>query len=181
MRNVLENSPDPPARHRLRVAVWLLTGAFALAVAAPAFAHHAVNVNRQASPQAAVRDFLSAAAVDNDGVTACRYLTPRARNSFEQRQPYQHSCEQFFSESGLTLGGLDVQSDHDLNQLTYRVVPLGTAREVIVSHDGQSISFVLRAATPPQLGEFWPPPTPWRIDSSVAMLAPPQPGSPAHV
>jgi hypothetical protein len=149
-----------------------LAGAFFLAAAAPAFAHHAARVSRQATPQATVRDFLSAV-VDRDGGTACQYLTPRARVSFEHHLPDDPSCQQFFAGAGLTLGGLEVQSDHDLAGLSYRVVPEGTARRVDVSHGGQTISFLLRLGSPTDLQEFLAPPTAWRIDSSVAMLAPP--------
>jgi hypothetical protein len=160
----------PPSRRALKLQATALAAAFLFAIAAPAFARHAENVSHQATPQATVRDFLNAAVVDNDGVTACRYLTPRARLSFEHHAPYQRSCESYFGSADLTLGGLHVQSRRDLNELAYRVVPVGSARRVDVSHDGQSLSFVLRPASPPDLEEFWAPPTPWRIDSSVAAL-----------
>src|ERR1700753_3726856 len=59
--------------------------ALAFAIAAPAFADHHQQVARQTPPQATVRDFLSSAVVNGNGFTASRYLTPRARNSFEHR------------------------------------------------------------------------------------------------
>jgi hypothetical protein len=182
MRNPLKNSlaARAPSRRVLNRPALALVAAFALALAAPAYAHHAARVARQDTPEATVRDFLGGV-VDADGNSACQYLTARARVSFEGHSPSNPTCEQFFAGASLTLGGLDVQSKRDVNQLSYRVVPIGSARRVVVSHGGQSISFVLRLGSPPELQEFRAPPTPWRIDSSVAALGTPQSASPAEV
>lgn len=146
--------------------------AMAFAVAAPAVAAHNTRLSRQHTPEATVRDFLTSAVVNNDGFTACRYLTSRARLSFEDNGTDQ-SCASFFGDAHLTLGGLPVQTNAQLNQLSYRVVPKRSASLVEVSHGGQTISFLVRRANWQDTVEFMNPPTGWRIDSSVASLGPP--------
>jgi hypothetical protein len=77
----------------------------------------------------------------------------------------------------LTLGRLHVQSNAQLDQLSYRVVASGSARRVDVRYGGQSISFLVRRADATERNEFRAPPTDWRIDSSVAVLGSPTPAS----
>jgi hypothetical protein len=167
--------PDhDPARHRRRrplaVPATLLAGAFAVAVVVPAFARQSVNTARQDTPQATVRDFLSAAVVDGDGNAACNYLSPRARESFERHSSATPNCETFFASAHLTLGGLAVHSDAQVAALTYRVTSRGASRLVRVSHDGQSLAFLLSPASSPDRNAFHGPATPWRIESSVTAL-----------
>lgn len=131
---------------------------------------HQVRTRPLGTPQATVREFLNAAAVDRNGEQACDFLTVRGRLQVE-RTPARPTCTTFFAASGLSLGGLDVQSNRGLGELTYRVTGSGSTRRVTVSHDGQSIAFVLRPGTPPELGEFRAPPTPWRIASGCSGLS----------
>ncbi|HWK30399.1 MAG TPA: hypothetical protein VNS09_27785 [Solirubrobacter sp.] len=147
-----------------------LTALFALAIAAPANAIRWAQPSRVTTPQATVRSFLMAAVVDQDGISACKYLTPNARVSFEGHDLSGPTCQVFFSGAGLQLGGLDVSSIRDLKQLKYTVAP---DRVVTVSHGGQSMAFRLVKATPVEANSFEPPRSPWRIDSSVAALGTP--------
>jgi hypothetical protein len=157
------------------VAAVALAGAFSFAIVTPAKAIRSVSLDHQTTPQATVRDFLTSAVVDEDGGSACKYLTPNARISFERHTPAGPTCEAFFGNTQLALGGLDVQSDHDLARLTYSVVPDGAGRVVDVSHDGQSFAFRLVPATPTETQGFQPLLSSWRIDSSVAALGTPSP------
>jgi hypothetical protein len=109
---------------------------------------------------------LTSAVVDANPVSACGYLTPRARKSFRPQD-----CATFVAGSHLDLGGLSVDSGAALGRLAYTSTPDGSARIVRVSHDGGRLTFVLRPASPEARAEFAAPPTAWRIDSSVAALA----------
>jgi hypothetical protein len=153
---------------RTRSAAWLAALACAAGVAAAAAGASRAS---QDTPVDTVRDFLGSAVVNDDGFSACRYLTPRARVSFEAPGTGQ-TCESWFARAELTLGGLQVQSDAQLRLLTYRVLERGADRLVQVSHRGQSVSFLLRPADHTDATEFLAPATDWRIDSSVAALAP---------
>jgi hypothetical protein len=92
-----------PSRRATLAPLLALAGAFVFAVAAPASVLHS-DASGQNTPQLTVRDFLSAAVVDNDGVTACPYLAPRARISFEGHSPANPTCETFFGGAGLSAG-----------------------------------------------------------------------------
>jgi hypothetical protein len=96
-------------------------------------------------------------------------MTTSAQRSFDDSVTAP-TPQMFFTGDDLDLGGLVVNSDAALGQLSYRVVPAGADRRVEVSHGGQSISFTLRPATGPELAEFSAPPTRWRIASSVSSL-----------
>lgn len=157
---------------RTRSAAWLVVLVCAVGVAA-GVADAATRASRgsQDTPLATVRDFLGSAVVNHDGFAACRYLTPRARVSFEASSAGQ-TCESWFGGAELTLGGMQVQSNAQLGQVTYRILTRGADRLVQVSQRGQSVSFLLRPADGTDANEFHAPPTHWRIDSSVAALAP---------
>jgi hypothetical protein len=103
------------------------------------------------------------AVVDRDGVSACRYLTAGARRSFERSGA---TCEEFFGESELQLGGHGFTSDGSLAGLTFA----SHGRVVTVSWHGYTSRFVLRPASARELAEFQAPPTPWRIASNVSRL-----------
>lgn len=146
-------------------ALWIAV-ALAVAIGGPVLAFGAARTQSQTTPEATVRDFLSAAVVDGDGSTACDYLTARARESFE-RHLAGPTCTTYFGSARLALGGPSVNADRGLRTLTYSTVADGAKRIVRVSRDGRSVRFVLRRANAPETEEFHAPPTPWRIDSDV--------------
>jgi hypothetical protein len=145
--------PDRPAPTRYPHAAWLVPGVAAAALlvplAVPSIAHPPVRPG--ATPRGTIRGFLGAV-VDNDGVSACRYLTGRAR-----RESVGASCQAFFGAARRP-----VTSDGRLDRLTFAV------RGDTVTVAGHR--FVLRRATPGERSEFLAPPTPWRISSSVRWL-----------
>jgi hypothetical protein len=145
--------PDRPAPTRYPHAAWLVPGVAAAALlvplAVPSIAHPPVRPG--ATPRGTIRGFLGAV-VDNDGVSACRYLTGRAR-----RESVGASYQAFFGAARRP-----VTSDGRLDRLTYAV------RGDTVTVAGHR--FVLRRATPGERSEFLAPPTPWRISSSVRWL-----------
>ena len=148
----------------------LLAVAGVIAIAAPATAAHTIRATRQDTPQATVRDFLAAAVVDQNGNAAAGYLSPRARISYEGHSPADPDDEQFFAGAHLSLGGLNVQSGAQLNQLTYTLLHGGNDPAVWVSHGNQGMLFVLGPASTTDRNEFRGPQTPWRIESGVAAL-----------
>ncbi len=139
--------------------------ALVIAFAVAAHAVRADGLSALSTPEATVQSFLSSALVEQNPVTACSYLTPRARTSFER--PGGQDCASFIAAARLTVGGRAIVSNRQIDRLTYTVVPAGNARIVHVSH---TLTFVLRPASAAALAEFHAPPTDWRIDSSVAAL-----------
>lgn len=139
------------------------------AVVTPTLAERSVRSSLSGTPQATVRSFLTAAVVDNDGFSASRYLSSRARLSFEDRSSTDPTADSFFGATGLTLGGLAVQSNARVKALSYRVVPAGRDRIVEVRHNGQSIDFRLRHASPTDRAVY----TPGGFDESISVLATP--------
>jgi hypothetical protein len=88
----------------------------------------------QRTPVATVRGFLTAAVVDNDGESACAYLTARARVDFEGHGLSGHdTCQRFFGGATLRLGGHAISSDGQVSALHYAVEPVGHDRLVTCS------------------------------------------------
>jgi hypothetical protein len=141
------------------------------ALAAPVTAAHTIRADRQDTPQATVRDFLAAAVVDRDGDAAAAYLSPRARLSYQGHSTAGPDDAQFFADAHLTLGGLNVQSNAQLKQLSYTLLQAGKQPAVWVSHGDQGMLFALAPASTTDRSEFRGPQTPWRIESGVAALA----------
>jgi hypothetical protein len=113
----------------------------------------------QGSPAATVRSFLDVGVVDEDGVTACTYLTAGARVGIERGGA---TCESFFGAAGLP----GVTSDAKVDRLHYAVTKLGSDRVVTV--DG--LRFVLRPANAVELQEAQAPAGDWRIASPPTAL-----------
>jgi hypothetical protein len=150
--------PDRPRPLRHPGVYWLVPGIAAAALLIPLGAESVAHppVRPSGSPVGTVRGFLGAV-VDDDGVTACRYLTGAAR-----AEAAQHECQGYFGDATLVLGGRTITSDAQLDRLTY--VTHGNA----VTVGGRS--FALTRATAAGLEEFRAPPTPWRISSDVGWL-----------
>jgi hypothetical protein len=151
--------PDRPRVLRHPSAAWLVPGIAAAALLVPlglpSLAHPPFLPS--GSPAGTVRGFLGAV-VDDDGVTACRYLTGEAR-----AEAADHSCQGFFGGVTLRLGGRAITSDAQLDRLAY------ATHGHRVTVDGAR--FVLTRATPAGRAEFMAPPTPWRIASNVGWLS----------
>jgi hypothetical protein len=150
--------PDRPRPLRHPAVYWLVPGVAAAALLLPLGADSIAHplVQPSSSPAGTVRGFLGAV-VDNDGVTACRYLTGAAR-----AQAADHECQGYFGDVTLRLGGRVISTDAQLDRLTY------TTRGHTVTVGGRT--FTLTRATPAGLAEFMAPPSPWRISSDVAWL-----------
>jgi hypothetical protein len=154
--------PERPRPSRRAWVAWLGVAAVALLVPLAVTSAARAPLRPGASPQGTVRGFLGAV-VDRDGVSACRYLTAGARRSFERSGA---TCEEFFGESELQLGGHGFTSDGSLAGLTFA----SHGRVVTVSWHGNAMRFVVRPASARELAEFQAPPTPWRIASNVSRL-----------
>jgi hypothetical protein len=160
-----------PARDRVRWPLWL---ALLPIVLLPLVLTGSVLAAPRASgtPVATVRGFLTAAVVNDDGESACAYLTAQARVDFEGHglSSADDTCQRFFGGAVLTLGGEQIASHSQVDGLNCTVAPAAGDRLVTCSHRGQSIRFVLRPANSFETQSFRAPDTPWRITSSVRFL-----------
>ena len=145
--------PQRPRVMRHPSAAWLIPGIAAVALLAPlgvpSVAHPPMRPG--SSPAGTVRGYLGAV-VDNDGITACRYLTTRARREYAGG-----SCQGYFGAKQLRFDGRAVTSDAQLGRLHY------ATRGNIVTVSGRR--YVVARATQGERSEFLAPPTPWRIAS----------------
>jgi hypothetical protein len=154
-------------RRAVRQTVLLMAGTAALAVSAVAFGTALDRDTGAASPAGTVRGFLIEAAIQNNGVVACRYLTPEAVRSLAAAEPPDTSCESALWSARLMMGGRLIDQESAVKGLSYRVEQRGERARVTVSGNGAARTFTLRRATASELDDFRPPPTPWRIDSGV--------------
>jgi hypothetical protein len=140
-------------------AAWLVPGIAAVALLVPLGARSVTHppVRPGGSQIGTVRGFLGAV-VDNDGVTACRYLTTRASGEYAQGE-----CQGFFGAAHLRAGGRLVTSDAQLDRLHF------AAHGNVVTVSGRR--FVLARATPAERAEFMAPPGPWRVAGGIGQLA----------
>jgi hypothetical protein len=163
--------PPTPALDRRAVRRTVKTFSVLAAVAAGvavgvvAFARE----DSAATPDGTVRDFLVSSVVDDDGVGACRYLTPRAMREISSVEPRDTPCEAALEFSTLTLGADRLDDEAEVKRLSYHQEQRGDRARVTVGAGGADRTFTLRRATP-QEREGIEPPTPWRIDSGVAAL-----------
>jgi hypothetical protein len=137
----------------------------ALVTAAVPFGGAAVARARDGAPEATVRGYLTAAAVDGDGVSGCRYLSQRTRAQFERASG--QTCDSFFGDRTVRIGGEAIDSNAQLAAAHYTVTTAGRDRLVTMTYAGQSIRFRLAPATTVERQEYLAPPTPWRIASGV--------------
>ena len=114
LQGMLPERARPP-RHPW--VAWLVPGVAAVALLVPLAVTSVARAPLRpgAGPQGTVRGFLGAV-VDRDGVGACRYLTAGARRDFERTGA---TCEDFFGQSELRLGGHGFTSDGSLAALTF--------------------------------------------------------------
>ena len=157
--------PERARQPRHPWVAWLVPGVAAVALLVPLAVTSAARAPLRpgASPQGTVRGFLGAV-VDRDGVGACPYLTAGARRDFER---HGATCEDFFGQSELRLGGHAFTSDGSLAALRFA----SHSRTVTVAWHGHTMRFVVRPASARERTEFEPPPTPWRIASNIGHLA----------
>ncbi|MEA2468215.1 MAG: hypothetical protein QOJ57_2341 [Thermoleophilaceae bacterium] len=120
------------------------------------------------SPTGTVRQFLTAAAVEDNGDVACTYLT-RAEKLRVKRAAKAASCSAGFYAGSLTLGGTAYGGD--LKALAFSAADGGGGDVVTVSAGISSVIFRLAPATAAERNEFDAPATPWRIDSGAAAVA----------
>ena len=143
--------PERPRAMRHPHAAWLIPGIAAAALlvplGVPSVAHPPVRPG--SSPAGTVRGYLGAV-VDNDGITACRYLTTRTR-----RELVGGSCQGYFGARQLRFGGRAMTSDAQLDRLHF------ATRGQTVTVSGRR--FLVARATQAERSEFLAPPTPWRI------------------
>jgi hypothetical protein len=129
----------------------------------------AVRHESAPTPQDTVRGFLVTVVVDQDTVTACRYLTSRAEAEIAAAEPRATPCEQGLMGAKLTLGGDTAGSEAAVKLLRYRTQQDGGTARVTVQADGATRAFTLRKVT----GQSFAGPAPdgpWRIDGGVGAL-----------
>jgi hypothetical protein len=120
-------------------------------------------------PVGTVRQFLTVAALQNNGDVACRYLTNAEMLRVERAAGETTSCGAGFSGATLTIGGKAYGGD--LKQLSFTSAESNGRAVVTVSAAGASkLRFRVVPATPGERNQFAAPATPWRIDSGAAAL-----------
>jgi hypothetical protein len=157
-------------RRAVRQTALLMAGTAALAVGAVALGTALDHDTGAATPEGTVRSFLMEAAIENNGVVACRYLTSGAVRRLAAVEPRDTSCENALRAARLTVGGRLIEQESALKALDYRVEQSGERARVTVSGNGAARSFMVRRATASELDEFQPPPTHWRVDGGVNAL-----------
>lgn len=140
----------------------------ALVAAAVPFGVPAVARAGVGTPEATVRGYLVAAAVDGDGVSACRYLAQRSRAQLEHATG--QTCESFFGDRTVWIGSEPIESSAQLAAAHYTVVAHGPDRLVTMTYAGQQIRFLLTPATTVERQEYLAPATAWRIASGVTAV-----------
>jgi hypothetical protein len=155
---LLAMMPEHPRTWRHPNAAWLVPGIAAVALLAPLGIRSVTEppVRPGATPIGTVRGFLGAI-VDNDGVTACRYLTTHASAEYAKGE-----CQGYSGDAQLRAGGRLVSNDAQLDQLRY------AAHGRVVTVSGHR--FVLARATPAERSEFLAPPGPWRVAGGIRQL-----------
>jgi hypothetical protein len=155
---LLAMMPQHPRDRRFPHATWVVPGIAAVALLVPLGAGSVEHppVRPGATAIGTVRGFLGAI-VDNDGVTACRYLTTQASAEYARGE-----CQGYFGAARLRAGGRLVTSASQLDRLHYAA----HGRVVTVSGD----RFVLARATPAERTEFQAPPGPWRVAAGIGQL-----------
>jgi hypothetical protein len=150
--------PERPRVSRHPHAAWLVPGIAAVVLLVPLGARSVEHppVRPGGTPIGTVRGFLGAI-VDNDGVTACRYLTTTASAEYAKGE-----CQGYFGDAHLQAGGRLVTSAAQLDRLHY------AAHGRVVTVSGRR--FVIARATPAERAEFMAPPGPWRVAGGIAQL-----------
>jgi hypothetical protein len=119
-------------------------------------------------PVGTVRQFLTVAAVENNGDVACRYLTNAEMLRVERAARETTSCGAAFSAGKLTIGGKSYGGD--LKQLSFSGAENDGRAAVTVSAGGSTLLFRVVPATAGERNQFAAPATPWRIDSGAAAV-----------
>ena len=138
---------------------------------------HATTGSRAAevasTPSDAVRLFLTAAAIDNDGLQACRYLTPAARATVAARGGPMQRCSAELDAAALRLGGKSFTTEGSIDHgLAYSARYSQGRATVRISYGNGSRSFVLVPADRAERNEFSAPATPWRIAAGATAVVP---------
>ena len=156
---------DGRSRARAVRAVSAVAALALLAAAVPFGVPAIARAGDDGASEATVRGYLTAAAIDGDGVAACRYLSQGTRAQFERASG--QTCETFFGSRTVMLGGRALDSNAQLAAARYAVTAAGPDRLVTMTYAGQRIRFRLEPATTAERQEYLAPPTPWRIASGV--------------
>jgi len=163
---LVELLADGRVERRRRLSA--LAAAAALAALLGPLLVPAIGRGSLAPPATTVRDFLGAAVVDRDGVSACRYVAAAERARLDDRE--RDTCERFFGGATLRLGRETIDANAQLAAARYTVTARGHDRLVTVSAAGGSATFLVAPASAVERAEFMAPPTPWRIAAGVARL-----------
>jgi hypothetical protein len=167
-----DTSPAPLSPHAVRQAGRRLAVVALAAVAVAGSAVAAVRHESAPTPNDTVRGFLVTAVVDQDTVTACKYLTSHAKAEIAAAEPRATPCEQGLMGARLTLGGDALGSEAAVKLLRYHARQDGGRARVTVQANGATRAFTLRRVT----GQSFAGPGPdgsWRIDGGVGALVAP--------
>jgi hypothetical protein len=145
--------------------------AFACAAVVSACEYHQSSPGAGDDPTAAVRDFITDGVVDHNGYVACSYLVPKQQRAAARRTP-DGECRDAFVNARLTLGGRQIQTVHEVEQLSADVATGGKSVSVRLSQGGRSVAFRLVKADFAEREQFEAPDTEWRIAGGALGLVP---------
>jgi hypothetical protein len=145
--------------------------ATACAVAACAGALTGCRRQGEDDPVAAVKDYIVAAAIENNGEVACGYLTPGEQQAASQRTGGD-GCREALGEGSLTLGRHHITSPTDLAKLHSSDKVDGNHASVTLGRGSSPIQFELVKATAAEKLDFNAPRTAWRISHGGLVVMP---------
>jgi hypothetical protein len=117
------------------------------------------------------RDYVTAAALDQNGENACGYLTAREQERVARLAGPNAVCRDAFSDvqAASTVPG----SVHAVQGLAVTTKVHGTQVDVLLGRGSGALSFVLRHATASERLAFDAPPSAWRVTrGATSVLAP---------
>jgi hypothetical protein len=117
------------------------------------------------------RDYVTAAAVDQDGEQACGYLAAPEQQRVARLAGPHATCREEFGDTGRLAPGIP-GSVHAIGALAVTTTVREGRVRVVLGHGSGALSFVLRHATAAEGAAFNAPPSAWRItEGATSVLA----------
>ena len=123
---------------------------------------------RAGTAERTVRDFLTDAAVDQNGYVACQLLTASEQARVAAAAGSGDSCRQAMTNGSPAVAG--VASRHGPDGLRLHATVSGGHAVVTVRGAGTALRFGLDRTTPAELAAFDAPGAPWHIASGAEAL-----------
>jgi hypothetical protein len=167
-----ETDRDPATGRGRAIALAVVTAvALLLAVTLPGHAGAQAAPAPAAQAQETVREFLTAAVLNDDAYLACQYLTPAEQRRVARLAGRAATCQEAFIAAHPAFAG--VRSITQLDALPLRTAVRGDRAVVLAPRPQPAagpVRFVLRRATRAELDAFHAPQVPWRIAAGATAI-----------